>query len=242
MPDTETDPEHPRPTLLITSGPTREPIDAVRYLGNRSSGRMGAAIADAAASRGWRVIALVGEQATAPTAAGIECHRFVSTADLETTLAEHLPRADVLVMAAAVADYRPKPESVLLSGKRRRSEGLRLDLEPTPDLLAGCSKSPDRPRLLVGFALEPAEDLLRPAQSKLDRKGIDLIVANPLETMDAADVDATLVGQPGSPHAAPGTKPGRLSKTEFAAWLVEQLDAQLTAGVTGQDGESRDVR
>lgn len=219
-----------RPTLLLTSGPTREPIDAVRYLGNRSSGRMGAAIADAAAEQGWHVIALVGEQAVLPEHPGVEVHRFESTADLEAALAEHLARADTLVMAAAVADYRPAPASTDLNGKMRRRKGFAIDLEPTPDLLEGCSRSPDRPRLLVGFALEPAEALLASASNKLVRKGLDLIVANPLETMDSPDVDATLLGTAATAHPDPGTSPGIMSKRAFASWLIEQLTGELASG------------
>jgi phosphopantothenoylcysteine decarboxylase/phosphopantothenate--cysteine ligase len=208
--------------LLITAGPTHEPIDAVRYIGNRSSGRLGIALADEAAARGWRVTLLLGPSALMSKSSHIEVVRFRTTADLEGLLKARLGEADVLVMAAAVADYRPK---VGTSGdsqtKLRRTEGgMTLELEATPDLLAGCSKVRRPGQVLVGFALEPAATLLESAESKLKRKGVDLIVANALETMDAPTVDATVVGAGGIVARTPGI----MTKEAFAPWLMDVIE------------------
>lgn len=223
----------PRPRLLITAGPTHEPLDAVRYIGNRSSGRLGVALADHAAGKGWDVTLLLGPTHLTPADSRVQTVRFRTTADLQRLLADHLPGADILIMAAAVADYRPKPPDPHHAphgdphgGKIRRGDApLTIELEPTPDLLAECSRRRAEARqhgttqILVGFALEPRERLMDSARSKLARKGLDFIVANPLETMDAPDIEATLVGADGSVRSTPG----RITKDAFAAWLLESL-------------------
>lgn len=212
------------PRLLITAGPTYEPIDAVRFIGNRSSGRLGSALADHAASMGWSVHLLLGPNAVTPSDSRVRLTRFGSCQNLEELLAEHLPECDTLVMAAAVADYRPVPEEIDLSGKRRRVGGeLNIKLESTPDLLASCSGSARQDQLLVGFALEPRERLIESALRKLDRKQIDLIVANPLETMDADSIEALLIGNSSRGFDLRIETPGTISKSQFACWLIEQL-------------------
>jgi phosphopantothenoylcysteine decarboxylase/phosphopantothenate--cysteine ligase len=214
------------PRLLVTAGPTHEPIDAVRFIGNRSSGRMGIAIAAAAAAAGCPVTLLMGPATLEATDAGsgIRVVRFRTTADLEESLAEHWPEHDVLVMAAAVADYRPAAATTAgadaAGGKLRRREGpLVLELESTPDLLAGVAARSRPGQTLVGFALEPPERLLASARDKLVRKGVHAIVANPLETMDGPDVAGTVV----TPDGLLRPEPERLSKPAFAAWLVGKV-------------------
>jgi len=210
--------------LLITAGPTYEPIDAVRFIGNRSSGRLGSSLADHAQTSGWTVTLLLGPNAVLPSNPGVETIRFNSTADLESQLQTHLPQADTLIMAAAVADYRPIQSEINLEGKRRRVGGeLTLQLESTPDLLAGCSKAAREDQLLVGFALEPRNRLISSAKSKLDRKKIDLIVANALETMDSDSIEATLLGNSDRGVHCQESTPGTISKKAFAAWLIEQI-------------------
>jgi phosphopantothenoylcysteine decarboxylase / phosphopantothenate---cysteine ligase len=214
------------PRLLVTSGPTQEPIDAVRFIGNKSSGRLGAAIADAADTRNWTTTILLGNQAQKPARPAVEIVPFRTTADLETLLATHVPQTDILIMAAAVADYRPTNTS---TGKLRRTgKNLTLELEPTPDLLAECSAMREPHHTFVGFALEPRDSLLANAQAKLERKNLDLIVANPLETMDSDTIEATILGQPDSPFATPRTTNAPISKPEFAAWLLDAI-AELAA-------------
>jgi|TARA_R110000782_G_scaffold20675_19_gene55950 phosphopantothenoylcysteine decarboxylase/phosphopantothenate--cysteine ligase len=210
--------------LLITAGPTHEPIDAVRYIGNRSSGRLGSALADEAVRRGWRVTLLLGPAAILPERPEVDVVRFQSTADLEACLDEHLGACDALVMAAAVADYRPAQDEVDRGAKRRRTgEGLTLRLVATPDLLARCSANARPDQLLVGFALEPEDTMMDSARSKLARKGIDLVVANPLETMDSSTVRAVLIGNPERGVDVQQSTDGRITKADFAGWLLDQI-------------------
>lgn len=218
------------PRLLITAGPTHEPIDAVRYIGNRSSGRLGVALAAAAVRRGWPTTLLLGPHTVDPSDSRAAVRRFRSTADLEALLIEQLPHHDILVMAAAVADYRPKVCDE--NAKIRRSGGqMVLELESTPDLLAGCSERREPEQMLVGFALEPRDQLMESAGRKLERKGIDLIVANPLETMDAGGIEATLVGRAGTPHAGQWSTGGVIDKTAFADFLLDALTERFSAHI-----------
>lgn len=213
------------PNILITAGPTHEPIDAVRFIGNRSSGRVGATLADDAARRGWKVTLLLGPVARSPESPAVRILRFTSTADLQALLHKHLPDADLLVMAAAVADFRPiLPEGAPLGKIRRNSGPLSLPLEPTPDLLAECAERRRADQVLVGFALEPRNRLTDSARAKLERKHIDYIVANPLETMDAETIAATLFKRGGE---AVASTDGAISKPEFARWLLDQLEPIL---------------
>lgn len=214
----------PTRRLLITAGPTREPIDAVRYVANRSSGRMGLALAEAARDAGWTVTLLLGPVALeAPT--GVRTYLFETTLDLSKLLDKHFRACDVLIMAAAVADYRPR-------GSReaklpRRDKPLVLELEPTPDLVAACAARKIPGQHIIGFALEEADALEQRARDKLLRKGLDAIVANPLTTMGAADVIATVFTADGrvvpGPTAANGS--AGVGKTTFARWLIEWIEA-----------------
>ncbi len=163
---------------------------------------------------------LLGPTPAMPTDSRIEVVRFQTTADLEALLASHMPWCDVLIMAAAVADYRPKVQA-LDQKLKRTAAGLTLELEGTPDLLAGVSRTRRSDQLLVGFALEPAERLEASARDKLARKGLDLIVANELATMDAADVRAWVLSKGGSTWQTPG----HVSKIAFAKMLMERIDA-----------------
>lgn len=170
---------------------------------------------------------LVGPMARQPSDSSIRVRRFQTTADLEALLAEELPGCDVLVQAAAVADFRPKFDPNQLQKKhRRKAEGLILHLEPTPDLFAGCVARRRPDQLMVGFALEPEEDLMASAHAKLSRKGADLVVANPLETMDSETIRATVIGAPGTGLEAGVSTPGRISKSAFAVWLLDLIREQ----------------
>ena len=170
----------PRPlsgmTLLVTAGGTREAIDPVRYLGNRSSGRMGFAIASAAVEQGASVI-LVAAPSELPTPAGVRRVDVVSARDMDEAVREHESQADAVIMAAAVADFRPAQE---LSGKWNRSDGPpAISLVANPDVLAGVVErrgGASRP-VVVGFAAQTG-DLERSASEKLARKGVEMLVAN----------------------------------------------------------------
>jgi len=207
--------------LLITAGPTHEPIDAVRFIGNRSSGRLGIALAEAAADAGWTVRLLLGPTARSTADTRIDLHRFQTTADLDALLHTHLAWCNVLVMAAAVADYRPAHRAQAGTKLRRSGTKMTLELESTPDLLAGCSARRTPGQVLVGFALEPRAELEQSARSKLARKGVDLIVANPLETMDAPTIEATVYDRDGGIFPTPGP----IEKGAFAGWLLNRIDA-----------------
>ena len=217
--------ELPLARILITAGPTYEPIDAVRFVGNRSSGKLGARLAERALALGWTVRLLLGPNAEQPVGAGIEIIRFESSNDLESLLQKHLAQCDCLVMAAAVADYRPAMSEIELDGKRRRTgEDLILKLETTPDLLAGCAENARSDQLLVGFALEPSDELESSARRKLAKKDIDLIIANPLETMNSESIDARLIGNIDRGFQIDQSTDGSVSKEDFAGWLLGHLD------------------
>jgi phosphopantothenoylcysteine decarboxylase / phosphopantothenate---cysteine ligase len=166
--------------LLITAGPTREPIDPVRFIGNRSSGKMGYAIAAAAIEAGHRVTLISGPVCLLPPREA----RFVSvsTSDemLEAVL-QHLHDCDVLVMCAAVADY--KPANVSPRKIKKRDENLSIQLVPTRDILASLPKQ-DRQFLAVGFAAE-TEHIAENARQKLHAKDLDMIVANDVSRADS---------------------------------------------------------
>lgn len=210
--------------LLITAGPTHEPIDAVRFLGNRSSGRMGVALADAAAKRGWEVTLLLGPGSAKPERPAVDIVRFRTCADLQALLAAHAPKADILVMAAAVADYRPKPNPAMSGGKFRRTNApLILELEPTPDLLAGICATRRPDQLFIGFALEPRDELLESAKRKLIKKRVDMVIGNPLATMDSDTVDAMVLLKNGTRIDTPSL----MTKKAFAPWLLELIAEYL---------------
>ncbi len=206
--------ERPPLRALVAYGPTQEPIDEVRFIGNRSSGRMGAAIAGALVRAGCEVTACRGPGT--PGAPGASERRFRTAADLLGLLSAEWPAHDLLVMAAAVADYRP---ARAVTGKIRRAGPLTMDLEPTEDILAALAGRRRAGQYVVGFALELPEELAASASEKLARKRADAIVANPLETMDSEHVRAT-VFLAGGPPVSPGA---RLTKAEFAEWLAGTL-------------------
>jgi phosphopantothenoylcysteine decarboxylase/phosphopantothenate--cysteine ligase len=186
--------------VVITAGPTREPIDDVRFIGNRSSGKMGVALASAALARGAAVTLLAGPGTPALAAGPAALTRvdFESAADLERALASAAPQADAVVMAAAVADFRPRERA---AGKlsRRNAPELSLELAAVPDLLAGLGRARGNGRpYLVGFAAEVAgETLDARATAKLREKGCDAIVANDVSApgigFDAEDNAVTVL-------------------------------------------------
>jgi len=293
--------------LLITAGPTHEPIDPVRSIANRSSGRLGVALARAAADRGWAVRLLAGpgvdtgpltrcppgpHAATRPLGPGTpargraggsvaappandqpsqdtqtpspdpashyrdhecDCHRnqerardadsaargadgptdasppsverFQTAADLDRLLGVRMPWADALVMAAAVADYRPSEPSAT---KLSRSAGpLVLRLEPVADLLARACAGMRADQVAVGFALEDDPGDHARARAKMAAKGCHAIVLNPLATMEADAIDATILFADGRPPVAPGPMP----KAAFATVLLDAVEGLLAGAV-----------
>ena len=161
--------------LLVTAGGTREPIDPVRFVGNRSSGRMGFAVAERAQARGAEVI-LIAANVNMATPAGVTRHDVETTSELAVACEDHIAGSDVLVMAAAPADFRPVQVS---SGKLKRTDDLlELRLEATEDILATLSSRAAAGQTLVGFAAEHGGDAEARAREKMDRKGVDMIVMN----------------------------------------------------------------
>lgn len=198
--------------ILITAGPTREPIDGVRYLSNRSSGRMGIAIAQAAIEAGHEVTLLLGPVGPVRLHEEILVQHFQTCDELQSLLTEHWPAHDLLIMAAAVADYRPAQWH---DGKIERGKAMMLHLIPTPDLVKQAAETRRSNQRVVAFALENSELLEQRAAEKLKRKGVDAIVANPLETMDAPDVTATWITAQGQTLVL-----DTMEKSAFARRLV----------------------
>jgi phosphopantothenoylcysteine decarboxylase/phosphopantothenate--cysteine ligase len=159
--------------VLVTAGPTAEAIDEVRFISNRSSGRMGYSVAESALDRGAQVTLITGPTSI-PLPPGAEVLRVESAAEMEQAVFDRFPECDILVMAAAVADFQmPHP----YSGKVRRSEALHLDLVPTRDILKEVKLRKKPYQKVVGFALE-TEDGEENARRKLEEKGVDMVVLN----------------------------------------------------------------
>ncbi|HEY3988121.1 MAG TPA: bifunctional phosphopantothenoylcysteine decarboxylase/phosphopantothenate--cysteine ligase CoaBC [Acidobacteriaceae bacterium] len=160
-------------TVVVTAGGTREAIDPVRYLGNRSSGKMGYAVAEAAAARGARVILISGISPLTPPP-GVEFVQITTADEMRAAVLGRLAEATIVVKAAAVSDYRPKSPA---TQKIKRREAIQLDLEPTPDILAEVAATRRPGTLVIGFAAE-TEDHLQHGRDKLLRKGADALVLN----------------------------------------------------------------
>ena len=160
--------------ILVTAGPTREPLDPVRYLTNRSSGKMGYAIAHAFAAEGHQVL-LVSGPTDLDLPDGVDLHPVETAADMFSAVEHHIGRTDIAVFAAAVADYRP---AVTAGQKIKKStDTLSLELVRNPDILGSTRTTFGFTGTLVGFAAE-TEDLEGNAREKLNRKGCDLVIAN----------------------------------------------------------------
>jgi len=168
--------------VLVTAGGTREPIDSVRYVGNRSSGRMGAALAARAAARGAEV-SMVCASMSVPPPPGVRVRRVQTAAELQAACQAEFPRCQVLLMAAAVADFRP---AAPVAHKLKKDAGLprTIELEPTEDVLLALAGSRRPDQVVVGFAAEHGEQGLASARQKLARKRLDAIVVNDVSRSD----------------------------------------------------------
>jgi phosphopantothenoylcysteine decarboxylase/phosphopantothenate--cysteine ligase len=203
-------------TFVITAGPTREPIDPVRYISNRSSGKMGYRLALAALRRGARVTLVSGPTALTPPAAATFVP--VQTAEeMREAVLQHLPGTTVVVKAAAVADYRVRrPAETKIKGKR----DLTLELTPNPDILAEVAAGRTG-AFVVGFAAE-TNDVAANARAKLEAKGIDLLVANDVSQagigFDAEDNEVLLIDRWGGTRALP-----RMSKSAVADAILSEI-------------------
>jgi phosphopantothenoylcysteine decarboxylase/phosphopantothenate--cysteine ligase len=209
-------------TVLVTAGPTYEPLDPVRFLGNRSSGRMGFALADEAAKRGARVVLVSGPVHLA-TPSGVERVNVTTAREMEAAVREHAASADMVVMTAAVADYRPR---TIAGAKIKKENGLPppVELEENPDILAGLRDVAPR-AVIVGFAAETHE-LERNARAKLERKRADFLVANDVSRKDIAfdsiANEVTVFRREGDPVFL-----SRRPKQELAASLLDLFAGRL---------------
>jgi phosphopantothenoylcysteine decarboxylase / phosphopantothenate---cysteine ligase len=210
--------------VLVTAGGTREPIDSVRFIGNRSSGRMGLALADEAARRGADVT-LVAANVTIPPPAGVETVVVETTEELAAAVREKFPAADVLVMAAAPADFRPTEVG---EGKLLRDSGaVTMELVPTEDIVAGVVAARRADQTVVGFAAEHGEGAVERGRAKLARKGLDAVVVNDISRsdigFDSADNEVTIVLADGERAV------GRRPKAEVAAVILDEVERFRTA-------------
>jgi phosphopantothenoylcysteine decarboxylase / phosphopantothenate---cysteine ligase len=219
--------------VLVSAGGTREPIDPVRFIGNRSSGRMGLALAERAARRGAEVT-LVAANVSLPSPAGVRRVDVETAAELADALGREFDSADVLVMAAAPADFRPKTAA----GEkihREGSGGLELDLEATEDILASLGARRREGQTIVGFAAETGEGMDR-AREKLKRKGADAIVLNDVSRSEIgfeSPENEVVIVEPAGQHHVPLD-----SKEAVADAILDRVEA-LRSG-SGARAEPRD--
>ena len=215
--------------VLVTAGGTREPIDAVRFVGNRSSGRMGFALAAAAADRGAEVCVVAANVGLArdPRVRYLDVG---SAAELEQACGAEFPRCDVLLMAAAVADFRPvapAPDKLKKSGRAE----LVVAMEPTADVLSGLAERRAAGQLLVGFAAETGPGAVAYGREKLQRKGLDAVVVNDVADasigFDATQNEVTLVTADGEEHVP------RSAKQDVARAILSLVDRMRLATTPG---------
>ncbi len=208
--------------LLITAGPTREPIDPVRFLSNRSSGRMGYALAEAAHTAGHEVV-LISGPVSLPPPSGIQLIHVETAREMFDAVRTHLPGCTAAIFSAAVADYRPA--QVIPQKIKKTSATLTLELERTEDILGSVRTQFAFTGFLVGFAAE-TENLILHAQDKLQRKGCDLIIANDVSQsgigFDSTENEVTLCFPNGKTTALP-----RQSKTALAHDLIQIISSSI---------------
>jgi phosphopantothenoylcysteine decarboxylase/phosphopantothenate--cysteine ligase len=205
--------------VLVTAGGTREPIDSVRFVGNRSSGRMGFALAEEAAALGAEVTVIAANVGLGRSPR-VRYLDVTTAAELQDACAAHFAQADVLLMAAAVADYRPAVAAQTKLKKDEREE-LVIALERTPDILSGLAAIRRADQTVVGFAAEHGDGALAYGRDKLARKGLDVIVVNDIARQDigfeGSDNEVTIVTATGERHVP------RASKAEVARAILETV-------------------
>jgi phosphopantothenoylcysteine decarboxylase / phosphopantothenate---cysteine ligase len=207
--------------VLVTAGGTREPLDAVRYIGNRSSGRMGVALAAEARRRGAEVT-LIASNLTVPAPEDVEVVDAPTAADVESE-ASARSDADVVLMAAAVSDYRPSETEAT---KRPKDEQVwQIELEPTTDVLKALGERRTNGQVLVGFAAETGAAGLRRAREKLAAKRVDLIVYNDVSRddvgFDADENEIVIVSAEGERRVA------KAPKAEIAAAILDEVEHRI---------------
>ena len=202
-------------TVLVTAGPTQEPLDPVRYISNRSSGKMGFAIAQAARDRGAHVM-LVSGPTFLPTPHGVARTDVTTAEEMYHAVLDRLDETTVLIMAAAVADYRPSSQA---AQKIKKREAMTVELVRNPDILAEAGRR-KRSQILVGFAAE-TEELIQNAREKLAKKNLDLIVANDIRVGFGGETNrVTILDRQGSVEELP-----ELTKREAAHRILDRVVA-----------------
>ncbi|MCC6749458.1 MAG: bifunctional phosphopantothenoylcysteine decarboxylase/phosphopantothenate--cysteine ligase CoaBC [Deltaproteobacteria bacterium] len=207
--------------ILVSAGGTREPLDPVRYLGNRSSGRMGFALAAEASARGAEVV-LVAGPSSLPTPYGVQRVEVESAAEMARAVFHHAAGADAVIMAAAVADFRPVERAERKVKKKDVGSSWTLSLEPTTDILGELGAREGRRPLLVGFAAETGPELEAYASAKLAAKGCDLLVANdvlqPGSGFESETNQAVILGREGLREVM-----ALLEKRQLAARILDRV-------------------
>ncbi|HEV2774647.1 MAG TPA: bifunctional phosphopantothenoylcysteine decarboxylase/phosphopantothenate--cysteine ligase CoaBC [Solirubrobacteraceae bacterium] len=221
--------------VLVTAGGTREPIDAVRFVGNRSSGRMGFALASEAAARG-AVVTVVAANVALPRDERVAYVDIETAAQLQAACADAFTDADVLLMAAAVADFRPA-RSFAGKLKKAAEERMRIELERTPDILSGLAAVRRPGQTVVGFAAEHGEGAIGYGREKRARKALDAVVVNDVARadigFDAADNEVTIITAEGETHIA------RASKPQIARAVLDAVvSLRAAAGAPSPSGPS----
>ncbi|HRH65891.1 MAG TPA: bifunctional phosphopantothenoylcysteine decarboxylase/phosphopantothenate--cysteine ligase CoaBC [Bacteroidia bacterium] len=209
--------------VLVTAGPTYESIDPVRFIGNRSSGKMGFSIAEEAARSGAEVVLISGPSSLSVSHRNIRRVQVESTAEMHQACLKESPKADIVIMAAAVADFRP--DHVEDSKIKKKNNSLELSLVPTTDILSDLGKNKPSRQLLVGFALE-TDDETENAKSKIKKKNLDFIVLNSLRDAGAGfghDTNKiTILGKDGSVTNYP-LKPKQVVARDIIQFLIPEL-------------------
>jgi phosphopantothenoylcysteine decarboxylase/phosphopantothenate--cysteine ligase len=203
-------------TVVVTAGRTEESVDPIRVITNRSSGRMGIELARALKNRGALVKLIVGKVSVEPPA-GIDVLRVASSAEMLRAVEKTLPPTGMLIMAAAVADFRPASSAP----SKIKAKEIALVLKKTDDIVARIGRNKGK-KILVGFSLE-TEDGISRATTKLKSKNLDLVIANPLESLESETSQATLIFKNRPVKPLP-----RLSKPELAEVIVDELEALMT--------------
>jgi phosphopantothenoylcysteine decarboxylase/phosphopantothenate--cysteine ligase len=210
--------------VLVTAGGTREPIDSVRFVGNSSSGRMGLALAQAARARGANVTVIAANVALDPPA-GVAWREVLTAAELRQACEEEFPMCDILLMAAAVADFRPISPAEGKIKKAGRSR-LQVELEPTTDVIAGLAERRRPDQTLIGFAAEHGDRAIECGHAKLAGKRLDAVVVNDISRTDIGfEVEAnevTILTAAGDRHVP------RASKTEIAGAILDVVESLRT--------------
>jgi phosphopantothenoylcysteine decarboxylase / phosphopantothenate---cysteine ligase len=223
--------------VLVTAGGTREPIDSVRFIGNRSSGRMGVALAARAAERGAEVTLVAANLSVAPPP-GVRLIEVRTAAEMQAACESEFPLTDVLLMAAAVADFRP---AASLAHKLKKSDPSAMPssipIEPTEDIIAKLAAARRPGQLLVGFAAEHGEGATAYGRRKLESKGLDAVVVNDISRSDIgfdSDANEVVIVNAGGERHVP-----RASKEEVADAVLDELERQREEADGGARADAR---